>query len=36
MLHELRDLQLAEELKTAEEARVWVKTRLGESGKVGK
>jgi hypothetical protein len=36
LLHELRDLQLAEELKTADEAREWVKARLGESGKVGK
>jgi poly(A) polymerase len=31
LLHELRDLQLAEELKTADEARVWVKERLSKS-----
>lgn len=36
LLHELRDHQLADELKTADEAREWVKARLGESGKVGK
>jgi len=28
LLHELRDQQLAEELKTADEARAWVKTKL--------
>jgi poly(A) polymerase len=28
LLHELRDKQLAEELKTADEARAWVKTKL--------
>jgi poly(A) polymerase len=36
LLHELRDHQLADELKTADEAREWVKARLGESGKVSK
>lgn len=35
LLHELRELQLADELKTAEEARAWLKVRLGEGGKVG-
>lgn len=29
MIHELRDKQLAEELHTAEEAREWIKSRLG-------
>jgi len=32
LLHELRDLQLQEEVKTAEEARMWVRTRLGGAG----
>jgi len=29
LLHELRDLQLQEELRTPEEAREWVRPRLG-------
>jgi poly(A) polymerase len=28
LLHELRDLQLAEELKSPEEARAWVRKKL--------
>ena len=31
LLHEMRDLQLAEELKTADEARAWVKRKLAAS-----
>ena len=33
MLAEVREKQLADELTTAEQAREWVTTRLGESGK---
>ena len=32
LLHELRDHQLADELKTPDEARAWVKKRLNEPG----
>ncbi|MCU0787572.1 MAG: CCA tRNA nucleotidyltransferase, partial [Verrucomicrobia bacterium] len=32
MLEEVRDRQLQEELKSAEEARAWVRERLGKAG----